>query len=191
MDWISSLETRDWIAIIGVLIGAVSASIATANFLANRRQQRLTSQRPAPQVKATINRGRYDGGWRSVQLHISPTDDGQKFKYENWCIEHARLLRPANAILARAENDDYASRIFYPDNPVRELIGKAEGRPQRFALEFFIKFVGEDRGQRAEFRVTFSHVNGTCQRTVKVAAVLPTSAEPAFAEPEPVGEGRA
>ena len=55
--------------------------------------------------------------------------------------------------MARAENDDYANGVFYPENLVRSLQGKAEGRPQRFALEFFIKFPGNDRGRKAQFKV--------------------------------------
>ena len=104
-----------------------------------------------PEVKATINRDYYEGGWRSVQLHVAPPPDASNFRAGNWRIAIATLLKPAWPIaLARAQDDDYAQRVFYPDNPVRTLSGKLEGRPQRFALEFFIHFrSGDDRGKRA------------------------------------------
>ena len=103
---------------------------------------------------------------------------GQNFHYENWCIERAELLRPWRAVLARAENDDYATGVFYPDNPVRELKGRAEGRPQRFALEFFIKFKSkDDKGKSAKFKVTYSHVNKRTRKTVTPWVSVPTDAE--------------
>jgi hypothetical protein len=112
------------------------------------------------------------------QLHIGAPAKQQNFEVTKWCIERARLLRPWSAVLARAENDDYATAVFYPDNPVRALMGKAEGRPQRFALEFFIKFKGEeDRGKKAEFKVTFSHINKRHRHTVSVWAIVPANAE--------------
>lgn len=81
-------------------------------------------------------------------------------------------------MLARAVNDDYATGVFYPENPVRSLKGKAEGRPQRFALEFFIKFTGkDDKGKKAKFQVTFSHIKKRRRHTVRVWTPVPTNAE--------------
>ena len=81
-------------------------------------------------------------------------------------------------MLARAENDDYATGVFYPDKPVRSLNGKAVGRPQRFALEFFIKFTGEDdKGKKAKFKVTFSHIKKRRRHTVTVWTAVPMNAE--------------
>jgi hypothetical protein len=182
MNWIVSLETRDWIAIVGLLIGTISTSIAVANFLSNRRQQAIARQGPAPRIKATINKDRYDDGWRSVQLHIVPAEYEPNFRYQDWRIEHAQLMRPSDAVLARAENDDYASRVFCPDKPLRQLSGRAAGRPQRYALEFFLKFRREELGQKAQFKVTFGHANESERRTVRVWAVLPENAAPTVAE---------
>ena len=100
-----------------------------------------------------------------------------KFEYGQWRIDRAVLLAPAKAILARAENDDYATGVFYPENPTRVMEGKAESKPQRFALEFFMKFRGEDRGQKAVFKVTFSRINNTRRSTMKVSPVVPFDTE--------------
>ena len=182
----SSLNVSNWIAILAVLIAAISLSFNAANYLAGHRERKLKTYEAIPRVKATINAKGYKGGWRSVQLHISPaTDNQQNFQHGNWRIERARLLGPSSALLARAENDDYATGVFYPEKPVRALAGKPEGRPQRFALEFFIKFKGEeDRGQKAKFRVTFSGI-GLRRSTVTVWAAVPTSAEPAVLDTTP------
>lgn len=183
----SSLSVSNWIAIIAVLIAAISLSFNVANYLAGHRERKLKTYENTPLVKATINAQGYRGGWRSVQLHIVPAADNQQnFSYGNWRIEGARLLWPASAVLARAENDDYATGVFFPENPVRALEGKAEGRPQRFALEFFIKFQGsEDRGRKAKFRVTFSRVSGQRRRTARVWAAVPADAEPAMLDTTP------
>jgi hypothetical protein len=54
----------------------------------------------------------------------------QNIAVNDWRIVRAALLKPAwPIVLARAENDDYASRVFYANDPVRALIGKPEGRP--------------------------------------------------------------
>ena len=99
------------------------------------------------------------------------------------------MLHPLSAVLARSENDDYAKGVFYPENPVRALAGKPEGLPQRFALEFFIKFKGGDKGQKAKFKVTFSRANDQMRRTVKVWATVPNNAEPPTANEREGNEG--
>jgi hypothetical protein len=162
------------VSILGVSLTAIGVTVAILNY------QRGGRQEPGPAVKATINRKHYLGGWRSVQLHMVGSGEKQQdFEFENWRIERARLLNPSDAILARAENDDYARGVFYPENPVRELIGKSDARPQPFALEFFIKFEGEDRGRTAKFSVTFSKLNSSRRRTSTVSAVVPSDAESA------------
>src|SRR5262249_33955755 len=125
------------------------------------------------------NKKRYQDGWRSVQLHIAEPPEAQNFKLTNWYVERACLLRPRwRAVLARAENDDYATGAFYPDKPIRCLNGKAEGRPQRFALEFFIMFRGkDDKGKTAKFKVTCAHVNKKRRHTAKVSASVSGDAE--------------
>jgi hypothetical protein len=177
--FIAALETGHWIAIAAIVVGSFFGSFTVANYLAGRRERKLRTYESTPQVKATINRKAYKDGWRSVQFHmVAAEDHPQNFQYGNWQIERARLLRPWSAILARAENDDYATGVFYPENPVRELAGKPVGRLQRFALEFFIKFKGaDDKGLRAKFKVTFSHINGSRRRTVKMWVTVPTDAE--------------
>jgi hypothetical protein len=107
-----------------------------ASYLAARRERKLKKYEAIPEVRATINKDTYPGGWRSAQLHVVPRKQHQQFQfnYHDWCIERVRLLRPWRAVLARAENDDYATAVFYPENPVRTLQGKAEGRPQRLEL---------------------------------------------------------
>jgi len=175
--FIDSLNTSNWIAILAIIVAIIFGSFTAANYLAGRHERKLKTYETTPEVKATINRTSYRDCWRSVQLHIvAPTEHPQNFQYGNWHIECARLLRPWSAVLARAENDDYATGVFYPDNPVRALLGKAEGRPQRFALEFFIRFKGEDKGKKAKFKVTFSHINGRRRHTEKVWATVPTDA---------------
>lgn len=81
-------------------------------------------------------------------------------------------------MLARAENDDYASRVFYANDPVRALNGKPQGRPQRFALEFFIHFKqDDDRGKRAKFQVTFARLNKPRSHTIKIWTAVPQDAQ--------------
>jgi hypothetical protein len=187
----SSLNVKDWIAIVAVLIAAVSLSFNAANYLAGHRERKLRTYENTPLIKSTINAKGYKEGWRSVQLHLVPAADNQQnFSYGNWRIERVRLLWPVSAVLARAENDDYAKGVFYPEDPVRTLEGKVEGRPQRFALEFFIKFRGdEDRGRKAKFRVIFSHVNGQKRHTTRVWATLSINAEPVMLDATPRAGG--
>lgn len=174
-----TLETGHWIAIIAIVIGSFFGTFTMLNYLAGRRERKLKTYETTPDIKATINRRRYKDGWRSVQLHVVEPSEGQNFRYENWCIERARLLRPWwGAVLARAENDDYATGVFYPENPVRSLKGKAKDRPQRFALEFFIKFEGkDDKGKKAKFKVTFSHIKKRRRHTLRVWTAVPMNAE--------------
>jgi hypothetical protein len=176
---LNSLTIQHWLTIGAIFVAIIGVSFTAANYLAGRRERKLKTYEATPEVKATINRRGYEVGWRSVQLHIIAAPEQQNFKYENWYIERASLLRPWwDAVLARAENDDYATGVFYPDNPVRSLVGKAQGRPQRFALEFFIKFKAQDdRGRRAKFKVVFSHANKRRRHTVKVWTAVPEDAE--------------
>ena len=172
----NSLNAGNWIALIFGLVGTIGVSFTAANYLAGRRERKLRATEHVPKVKAIINRKRYEGGWRSVQLHmISGSEDN--LTYANWRIERAQLLGPRSVVLARAQDDDYATGVFHPENPVRVLDGKAEGRPQRFALEFFIKFEGEDRGQKVRFKVAFSRVTKSRRHTVTVGAAVPADAE--------------
>ena len=176
--FIDSLNPK-LIAIAATIVAIIGVSFTAANYLAGRRERKLKTYEATPGVKATINRRSYEIGWRSVQLRLVAAPEQQNFKYANWHIEHAVLLRPwRGAVLARAENDDYATGVFYPDKPARTLSGKAEGRPQRFALEFFIKFKEQDdRGRRAKFKVTFSHASRQRRHSVKVWARVPNDAE--------------
>jgi hypothetical protein len=175
---IDSFNVGHWIAIFAIIVGSFFGSFTVANFLAGRRERKLRTYETTPEVKATINRKRYVGDWRSVQLHIVEGLEAHNFKFENWHIQRARLLRPwRGAVLARAENDDYAIGVFYPDKSTRVLMGKAEGRPQRFALEFFIKFKGIDRGKGAKFEVAFEHVKKRRPHIIKVWALVPWDAE--------------
>ncbi len=177
--FIDSLTTQHWLTIAGLALAIFIGYFTITGQLAQRRERKLKTYETTPEVRAVINRKRYDRGWRSVQLHISQPTEQQNFNYENWYIERARLLKPClRAILARAENDDYATGVFYLDKTVRMLKGKAEGRPQRFALEFFIKFKGkDDRGKKAKFKVTFSHVKNRRCHTARVWASVPANAE--------------
>jgi hypothetical protein len=169
-----SLNTGHWLTIIGIVVAII---LWSANHYLTARRERKKTEEPTPAVQATINRDSYPHGWRSVQLHIMPQDEQRNFQFENWCIKRARLLRPWwGAVLARAENDDYATRVFYPENPVRTLEGKSEGRPQRFALEFFIKFDGNDRGRKAKFKVSFAHAKKNRRHTTDVWATVPVDA---------------
>jgi hypothetical protein len=178
LAFIDTMNTGHWIAIVAIIVGSFFGSFTVANFLAVRRERKLKTYEATPEIKATINKKCYEGGWRSVQLHIVEGPDPHNFKYQNWCIHHALLLRPWwGAVLARAENDDYATGVFYPDKPTRALWGKAEGRPQRFALEFFIKFKGIDRGKAAKFKITFSHVKKNRRHNTSVWASVPLDAE--------------
>lgn len=172
----ASLNASNWIAVFAATVAVVSCSFAGANYLAGRQERKRRTFEATPTIKATINATVYPHDWRSVQLHIvaSPGQD-QNFKYGHWHIERAQLLRPQSAVIARAENDDYATGVFYPESPLRALVGKAEGRPQRFALEFFIKFKDEDEPKMARFKVTFSHVVERRKHTIRVWAKVPAS----------------
>jgi hypothetical protein len=163
------LTIGNWIGLIALGVAVVSASIAFANYVANHRERR---EKGRPRIQATINAAGYEGGWRSVQLHVVPLDEDQRdFRIENWRIERAKLLRPKTAVLARAADDDYASGIFYPEHPVRTLEGRTPSSPQRqFALEFFIRFSGAKHGQTAVFKVTFSHLKTGKRFTAKARA---------------------
>jgi hypothetical protein len=163
-----------YMAVVGTLSFTLTVVGVTVGVLSYRRGGR---QEPKARVKATINRKFYGDGWRSVQLHIGPSESNDKLQYQNWRIERAELVSPRDAVLARAENDDCATSIFYPDKPTRRLEGKAEGRPQRFALEFFIRFEGGERGRKAKFKVAFARTDGASRRTVTVAATVPNDAE--------------
>jgi hypothetical protein len=178
------LTIGNWISIIFGSIGTIGVLISVANYVVAQGERKSRAGGPGPTVKATINRARYGDGWRSVQLHMVPADDNyQTFQYQNWQIKWARLLAPWSAVLARAENDDYATIVFYPDNPVRSFEGNSLDLPQRFALEFFIKFKGDDIGRKAKFRVTFERVGRKTQRTVTVRATVPSDAEPKAVRP--------
>ena len=172
---LNSFTTTNWIAILAIGV-AIVLWFATQYFAVRRERQK--TYEPTPMVKATINRQSYPDGWRSVQLHVVPAPDQQQFKYDNWRIERGSLLRPKDAIMARAENDDYAAGVFYPETPIRTLQGKVEGQRQRFALEFFIKFPGNDRGQKAQFKVTFSHTTKQRRHRTRVWTTVPANAEP-------------
>jgi hypothetical protein len=180
----ASFNTSNWIAVFAAIIAVVSCSFAGANYLAGREERKRRTFEVTPTIKATINSTVYPHHWRSVQLHIvaSPGQD-QNFKYDHWHIERAQLLRPRSAVLARAENDDYATGVFYPETPVRALVGKAEGRPQRFALEFFIKFKGEEEPKMARFKVSFAHVVQRRRYTVRVWAKVPSRVVPITVAP--------
>ena len=170
----ASFNTGNWIALFAATIAVISCSFAGANYFAGRRERNRKALEGVPIVKATINATTYPHSWRSVQLHLVPlSEENRVFKYDQWQIERAQLLRPRNAVIARAENDDYATGVFYPENPVRVLSGKAAGRPQRFALESFIKFKNQNERPRAKFKVDFSHVNQRQRYTSRVWAQLP------------------
>lgn len=175
---LSTLSIGNWIAIAALSVTFIGLCFTAANYLAGRRERKLRTYETTPDVKASINRKRYAGGWRSVQLHIvARLDHEQNFNLAHWYIDRAKLLRPWSAVLARAKGDDYASGEFFPENPVREIEGRREGRPQRFALEFFIKFKGDDKGKEAKFKVGFSHAVKSRHSTVRVRAIVPLDAE--------------
>jgi hypothetical protein len=178
MAIISAFSAANWIAIVFGCVGAIGVGFAAANFFAARKERVSKTKEAHPVVKATINRKHYRDGWRSVQLHIVPSEiTAQPFQHQNWIIKSATLLRPKNAVLARAENDDYATGVFYPESPLRTLEGKTEGKLQRFALEFFILFDRADKDQAAQFRVAFSRINSKREVVVKVSAALPSDAD--------------
>ena len=166
---IDGLTTQHWLTIAGLCIAVFIGYFNVTGQLAQRRERKLRTYEATPDVRATINATTYHSGWRSVQLHIAAPADEQNFRLENWHITKARLLRPwITAKLARAANDDYATGVFFPEVPVRMIAGRAAGRPQRFALEFFIKFKQQDdRGRRADFEVTYSHATKPRRRTVR------------------------
>jgi hypothetical protein len=170
---ISSLTLAHWIGIVGVVVGIV-LWLAT-QYLTVLRERRKTEE-ATPIVRATINKDSYRDGWRSVQLHVMGASEDQQIRYNDWRIERANLLRPWSAVLARAENDDCATGVFYPETPIRTLAGKVEGKSQRFALEFFIKFKGNDRGEKAQFKVSFARIGRPRRFTTKVWAIVPTNA---------------
>ena len=177
--FVISLNTSNWITILFGLVGMVGVSISAANYWHTHRERKHKTYKESPALKAVINSIAYRDGWRSVHLHITPAAGNfHDFPYKDWKIDRMRLLQPRSAVLARAENDDYATGVFYPENLVRALEGKAEGRIGRYGFEFFIKFKeNDDRGSKAKFKVTFSRVDGAKRRTIQIWATLPQNAE--------------
>lgn len=169
---LQSLHAGIWVAIVGILITILLW------YLTPYRDRWHKEAEATSEVRAAINRGTYPGGWRSVQLHITGPPGANNFNVADWYIVRATLLRPAwPVVLARAENDDYATGVFFPNDPVRTLAGKAEGRPQRFALEFFIHFqVQDDRAKHAKFQVVFARTGERRRRSSKVWAEVPGDA---------------
>lgn len=186
--FIDTLTTGHCIAIVAILVGIFFGSFTVANYIGARRERNAKTHETTPEVKATINKDYYAGGWRSVQLHVAAPPEQKNFKVDNWRITTACLLKPPWPVaLSRAQNDDYAQGVFNPDDPVRALNGKVDGRPQRFALEFFINFRREDdRGRRAKFRVTIVRLNKPRTHTLKVWATVPADAATAQRLPENV-----
>ena len=174
--FLNSLTVGNWISILFGTIAAIGVCFTAANYLAGRQERLRKVSEAFPEVRGIINRTEYPGGWRSVQLHLKPRSDSERnFDYGNWRIERACLIRPASARLARAQGDDYAIGIFDPKNLVRILDGRDENSTQRFALEFFIKFMGNDERRGATFKVVFSHATKNKRRTDKVTATMPGS----------------
>jgi len=152
------LTVGNWIAIIALVVSFASASVSIANFVSGRRDRQRSAAKNRPSIQAHINADNHEGGWRSVSLHVAPPEEReQNFPYQFWRIERVTLIRPKNAKLARAADDDYHSGVFFPEAPMRELESARTGS-QRFALEFFIKFEGDEKGQVATFKVVYSHV---------------------------------
>jgi hypothetical protein len=169
-----SLNTSNWIAVFAAAVAVVSCAFAGANYLSGRQERRRRTFEATPTIKAAINATVYPDDWRSVHLHVVPSPgQDENFNHDHWHIECAQLLLPRSAVMARAENDDYATGVFYPERPLRALVGKAEGRPQRFALEFFIKFRDEAEPKVARFKVTFAHVVQRRRHTIRVWAKVP------------------
>lgn len=169
------MTLTNWLQILFGCAALVSMTVAVVNYLEQRRDRKRGSG-PRPAIKATINKTYHRDGWRSVQLHVVPSDVQPNFPYDQWRILHARLIAPRRAALARAENDDYAAGVFFDDNPVREIAGRAQGNPQRFALNFFIRFEGEERGQQARFKVTFGPADETWRETRTLTVTVPIDA---------------
>lgn len=84
----------------------------------------------------------------------------------------------------RSQGGDYATGVFYPEKPVREIAGRAQGKPQRFALEFFILFEGEERGQQAKFKATYGPADESWRATKTLTATVPMDAHAAPANVE-------
>lgn len=175
----SPLSLQNWLTIAGIAVTVFIGYFSVTDQIAQRRERRQKAYGSRPTVQATINRDAYEGGWRSVQLHIAKQPNGENIEVNDWRIVRAALLKPAwPVVLARAENDDYASRVFYANDPVRALIGKPDGRPQRFALEFFIHFKrDDDRARCAKFQVVFARRDGGKNYTVKVWTAVPEDAQ--------------
>jgi hypothetical protein len=168
-----------WVSIFLILVGFLM--FVLNRVLPDRSMQSTMSSSSIPGVRAIINRDRYPGGWRSVQLHITPPP-GQEHTYHfskhGWRIDSAKLLSPRGAVLARAKDDDYTSRVFYPEGPTRCLDGRPVGHVQPFALEFFIKFDGPvDSGRKAKFQVKLNHTEDPKLRhTIQTWSEVPSDA---------------
>jgi len=166
----ANFNAGNWIAFVGPMIGAAGLGFTATNYLAGRRERQRAARAKYPRVQAIISTTPYEDGWRSVHLHIvSAEDNDSRFPYERWHIKQATLLWPRRSFLALAEGGDCAIGVFDAGHPVRKIVGRPEGNPQRFALEFFIKL---DDNQSATFKVIFAHERTAGRLTVKVTAFL-------------------
>jgi hypothetical protein len=167
----------NWLTVVSIAIALVFGYFAVSNNRAAIRERKAKARAEVPDAPIVINKTAYPGGWRSVQVHIKASPGAQSFSFGDWRVESVKLIRPLwGATLARAENDDYATGVFFSDEPTKFIAGKAPGRPQRFALEFFIRFRGRDQGRRARFKIIYSRLDGEQRRTVRKWVVVPPDA---------------
>jgi hypothetical protein len=97
----STSNTGHWIAIVGILAG--SWLVRSLERLAGR-QSATQKLMKLPGGQATINKDTYEGGWRSVQLHM-PSLPECDFQLKNWYIVRLSKTSLASRVTC-AENDD-------------------------------------------------------------------------------------
>lgn len=129
------------ISAVALLVAIASATFAGLNYFAGKRERDAKSSASTPHVRLHIGGPPTFDGWRQCQLHVMPPsglspEESRRFPYDDWAIEEARLLGPAEVRMARI-----LEGTGEPDR--QRTVPMIRGAPalsrQRFALEFFLR----------------------------------------------------
>jgi hypothetical protein len=165
--------------VFALIIAAAGLLLAAVKFYIDWKDRHRRLEQEHPGVRAKINNSLSVDGWRIVQLHLTrPEVHKRHDDYNGWCIASVRLIKPRRARLAFARDDDASMRGPIRLESQRSISGRLPGQPQRFALEFFIKFAGtpHDRAARACFKVEMSRSEPPASMMLYAWAEVPSTA---------------